>query len=57
MSIAMWGLVAGVLISVAIPLIWTSGGAGGALLVPLYALLLAPAGWLIGHFVEKLNSK
>ena len=50
MSAASWGAIAGVLIAVAIPMAWPVGGAMGALLVPVYAIVLAPIGWVVGRW-------
>ena len=54
MPLGMMGALAGLFISVIIPLVWTTGGAGAALLVPLYALVLMPSGWAIGKLAERL---
>lgn len=54
MSLATWGLVLGALLAVAIPLVWTTGAGGGALLIPVYALILCPVGWLCGCLVGRI---
>ena len=48
------GLIIGVLAAVAFGVIFTTGGAGAALLVPIYALVLGLIGALIGWIVGRL---
>lgn len=40
MPLTLWGMVIGVVLSVVIGVLWTAGGAGIALLVPVLALAL-----------------
>ena len=53
------GAITGVFVAVILAVIFVEGGASGALLVPLFALLLTPVGallgWALGRAVRALR--
>lgn len=51
----LWGVVVGAVVSVLVGVLWTSGGAGIALLIPFFALILCPLGALIGWGITRLR--
>jgi high-affinity Fe2+/Pb2+ permease len=47
----LWGSIGGAVVSVLIGVLWTGGGAGIALLIPFFALVLCPIGAVLGWFI------
>jgi hypothetical protein len=50
-------LIAGAIVSVLIGTLWTGGGAGVALLIPLFAVVLCPLGVLLGWIAESITRR
>ena len=55
MSLSLWGLIFGAIVSVLIGVLWSSGGAGVALLIPVFTLVLCPLGALVGWSIDRIR--
>jgi hypothetical protein len=54
MSLPLWGLIIGAIVSVILGLLWTSGGSGIALLIPIFFVILCPIGALLGWAAQQI---
>jgi len=50
-------VIIGAVVSVLIGVLWTSGGAGIVLLVPVFAIVLCPLGALVGWAIDRLRRR